>query len=242
MQRYYPGEKVFRTVEVARTRTDGKGLVRLVLNDIWYKFVVDDTNRTVFISENQKVTTSSLFLQVQLTDSFLDNIEKIDNLEYLLSYNNATGVFSFFWNDNKNIVREGCLSVRNGSINQETVCDSCIAAISGTITCSINSSTKVRHMATGYIKTTSQFSEIVKALMEINPVKEFKNFGVAGLLIQLLLMGTLVGLGIWNPSVALIFGGLSVIVGAGMGIIGLSSGSIIVIITLIGVTIGLLRD
>ena len=242
VQRYYPGENVFRTVEVARTSTDGKGLVRLVLNDIWYKFVVDDTNRTVFISENQKVTTSSLFLQVQLTDSFLDNIEKIDNLEYLLSYNNATGVFSFFWNDNKNIVREGCLSVRNGSINQETVCDSCIAAISGTITCSINSSTKVRHMATGYIKTTSQFSEIVKALMEINPVKEFKNFGVAGLLIQLLLMGTLVGLGIWNPSVALIFGGLSVIVGAGMGIIGLSGGSIIVIITLIGVTIGLLRD
>ena len=33
-----------------------------------------------------------------------------------------------------------------------------------------------------------------------------------------------------------------VIVGAGMGIIGLSGGSIIVIITLIGVTIGLLRD
>ena len=241
--RYYPNENIFRIVEIARTSSDGKAQTRLILNNIWYKFIVDNGIENIFISANQKVTTSTLFLQAQLGSDFIEQIKKLGSLDYSLTYNNVTGLATFMWNDVSNIVREGCFRVTNvtGAV-EYAVCNNCLTAASGTLTCQLNATLETRYVGMAYIDTYTKFSHTPIDMFISDTNHEFRTFGIAGLILQMILTGILTAVGLWRPTTALVFGALSVIAGIALGTISFSYGALMFFLILIGVMIGIIKD
>ena len=241
--RYFPGNNSFKTVEIARTGENGDTVARLILNDVFYKFIVADSNKTVFTSTNSKVLGTQLFLTVTGGSDFLQTLEKIENLEYSFTYNNNSGVYTFTFSDSENIIREALLRVTKKSPGgDETLCENSVESSSGTLTCSINTSIESLYIAQAYIDTTTRNSLSLIDIIETNLVKDFERFGTIGLILQIFMINIMVGLGMWRPSAALIFGALTVITGSAMGLVGIGYSSVIAIIALIVLIIGLVKD
>lgn len=240
--RYYPGNNSFKTIEIGRTSNEGKSLVRLIQNDVWYKFIVNDDNTTIFISNVQKVLSTTLFLQIVTGESFLSTIEKVQSLDYSFTYNNDTGVYLFIWNDRNNIVREGRLRVVQKGVGDTVVCDEGVSSTAGSISCTINTSIDAIFIGTAYIDTKTKNSLFPLKIIETYLLEEFARFGVLGLFIQIMILNVLVGIGLWRPSGALIFAAVAVIIGGVTGLVGITYGTIVVLVALLLLFIGLIRD
>ena len=239
--RYSIGNNSFKTVEVARTSNEGKTVTRLILRDVFYKFIIDDANNTLFVSNTQKVLSTSLFFQIKTKSDFVTTFKKLGNLDYSLT--NTTSTFLFVFNDNENIVRSGCLKVIRADASYTNICNTCVNASAGSISCFVNTSVWGNNTFVGsaYIDSISSDSQHLVDTLELN----FQNtdiFGSRGLIITMMLMTIMAGIAIWRPTAALVFGGVSILGAAMMGLVNLTQGTIIIIEGIIILFIGLMRD
>lgn len=234
--RRFIGNNSFKEVEVAKTDDDGSTVVRLVLNDEFYKFVIQEDNVTIFTSTERKILSSQIFIRIGELAEFLETINKVDNLEFTLTNTtlaNGSVDFTFFFNDLENIVREGCLRVRAKGIVDTEICETCSSAASATITCIAPNTTNSILVATAFIDSNTRNSQFVIAVLEIDFLSEFRNFGQIGVYLSLLIMSVMIGVAIWTPTGAMVFGTIAVLASYGMGLIGLSYGTIIGIVAMV---------
>lgn len=240
--RYFPGNNTYKTVEIARTNNNGETVARLILLDVFYRFVVDNGNTTIYGTNAQKVLTSPFFIRTFEENNFLTKLNKIEQLNYALTYNNNTGTFSFTFNDMENIVREGTLRVVRKGIVDTVICSNTVQSSTGTLTCAINTSIKDEYVAQAYIDTNTQNSPAPIDEIYISLVDEFNRLGATGILLQMFLFAVMVGVGIWRPSAAIVMGIVAILAGVFMDLYALSYVAGIYIILLLIVFIGLARD
>lgn len=150
----------YYTVESCTTNGVGECILRLVLNDVTYRFSVtgsDGEDKTfkstgTTVSDDQKVFSSELTLVIDEQD---DNVEAVFNRLQIsgdVSYSNASEEFTFTWNDPSGLSITACLEVvRRIGGGFTTINTSCSASSAGTVTQAINTSVGDEFIGTGYV-------------------------------------------------------------------------------------------
>ncbi len=156
--RYYPGENVFRIVEIAKTDEVGQTLGKMVLADVFYKFIIEAPAGTV------KLDTGVLRI-LSLTRSFgisfvvdvLDTWKKIHGVSFSTTCTKGTQTCRITWSDESNIVQDVTLEVwRINGLTDKLLFSQTIAAASGTISYIVTEDTATnRYVARGFIESNT---------------------------------------------------------------------------------------
>ena len=217
--RYYPGENVFRLVEVSKTDETGQTLGKMVLADVFYKFIIHKPIGTV------KLTTD-IFRLLSLTRSFgitsatnyLDTWNKINGVSITTTCTKATKTCRVTWSDDSNIVQDVTLEVWNmNGLNNYLLSSQTTASAAGTISYTIlEDTTGNSYEARSYIESNTGTSRYVGAFIGLifpdNPLWETSGDRVASLFPLFLLVVVI--------TFALIdFGAVGIVIGSLLGMI-----------------------
>lgn len=140
LQRFYPGENLWRTVQIDKTDEDGQLLFWVYQNTHDYKLLWEDAGGSLDATSPLKfICDSSTECEVAFTLQDPSSADNYAGMDYSYSYNNATGIVSFSWTDSNNLVTSVNLLVQqiasNGFVD---ICDTTTASSSGTIICNVS--------------------------------------------------------------------------------------------------------
>lgn len=227
--RYYPGENVFRVVEIAKTDETGKSLGKMVLADVFYKFIIKKPAGTI------KLDTGILRV-LSLTRSFgiafatdpLDTWRRIEGVDTSVTCTRDTQTCRITWSDTSSVVQDIRLEVwRMNGLADEMLFSNTVAAASGTISYTIiEDTTGNRYVAKGFIESntgrTTYPTEWASLIYSDNPFFTDSTHRLASIFPLFLLMIVLV--------FALIdFGTVGIVIGSMLGLV---TGSIVGILPL----------
>lgn len=221
--RYYPGEGVYRTVEIEKTDDNGQTLGKMRLADVFYKFIVSYEGAVKLDTEVQKMLSTTKTLILNLQEDVLESWNLIDDVYTSVTCTESTATCRFSWSDPSNIVEFARLQVYQvNSFNQVLLSSQELASPSGTLVYVIpGNTTGLRYIAQGYIETTTENSFYPVGLDEIEYIQSLSDkFGgeKAGLWFPFLLLllslsavfmipGPLAAVGVIIGSVIAILGG-----------------------------------
>jgi len=224
--RYYPGTNKYELVESHETDIYGQGVGRLIENDVKYNFIIKDENNVIkketeILSVACRSTSLTCVLPFVIEDT-TDYTERFFNqtdFEWDFTFSNDTNRFTFTWNDLTGDFATNRLFVQRRLFNgTTTVCNITSSATFGSLICDVGDS-KARYVAQVF-RDLLGHSEDRIAVINTNVGEIFGTFGKEGLMWGFILLFTLVGVGAFNPSVAvtLYFVGL-----IGLGSLGIIS-------------------
>lgn len=208
------------------TGTEGTCTMRLILYDPTYRFVVDYNDATVKTTGDQKITSTSVVITVDLTTDELAQIKSNLDVTGNVTYNNNTETFTFTWNNPAGTNVQGCMEVtaRKAGIYTTLNNTNCGTSSSGSVTYTINESIYDEFTAKGYV-TSDGIRRLVDTYGLITG-----GFGTGaganGLFIfGFFILGTLAMAMLWNPIAApiVLVGGLALFSFAGIISIPLAS-------------------
>ena len=158
MLRFYPGEDELRIVEISKTDETGQTLGKMVLADVFYKFIIESPAGTV------KLDTDVLRM-LSLTRSFgisfvvdvLDTWKKIHGVSFSTTCTKGTQTCRITWSDESNIVQDVTLEVwRITGLSDKLLFSQTTAAASGTISYTVTEDTATnRYVAKGFIESNT---------------------------------------------------------------------------------------
>lgn len=212
IQRWDIGTNNHYTVGMVKTGNDGKGIINLRLNDAFYRYVVVYNGITYLITDDTKESATSRTLRIYL--AVQNPFAQFNNINYALTFNNNTNVYSLVYADTTGGVETGCLRVSQLEGNSTSLLSySCINTASGTIAYPVTQNGTVVAEAI-FILTPSYNSvqKVVDTLIEtIGVAQRFLVIGHFGEVGSLILIGTLAMVGVFTGSILL--GGVLVIAG-----------------------------
>lgn len=240
--RYYEDENVFRTIEISRTDVNGEALMHLAAlagTEPFYQLIIKDQNGEVLkVTNPAKIVQSSINIQVDTIDSFIQILDQVNSISRSLTFNNATRTATFFYSDPNNIVQEGTIRATKYTVRgTEIICESTVSSPSSTLFCNIGNSTGeiiIQGLVTRYDGQKEPLADYSLSTPN-NP------YGKYGLLIFFIEFMTIGGVGLWHPVAAIIYGGIVIIANVVMGFIPLSYTAIVMILIMIFAIIARLR-
>ena len=154
---------------------------------------------------------------------------------------NSPILSEFTFSDSSNFVREGKLVVTRKTTLQNTeVCNTSLVAATGTIECNLTSyvSQSGQFVAVGWIDsaTTTSWYAVQSAVKEFYGSSRYV-WGTAGAFYALLIVIAMALLGLWNPNVTMIMGGVGMIVCFMLGLIPIGIGWLVGLIVVIVMSI-----
>lgn len=231
--RYYPKDATYKTVEILKTDYYGQATARLVLYDVWYKFLVSYNGETIIETTPLKVVSNEMTLKKGAGEAVLTDWLNLRNVQYSLTYLNDSKTFKFVFTDTSGLVQEGCLRVvkRTGTKDTE-ICNECQESSAATITCTLPEDAEDTYVATGWF--TINPTRSVTLWITITGKKLAEYFGKDGILIGLLLVITCAAVGIWSAPVAIAMSIVGLITALMLGFVMMSYAAIISIV-LVGI-------
>lgn len=241
----YPGATsgdppIYRTVEIARTDTNGQAIIHINRDIDTYILLFKINGNEVSRTLPAQILTNSLFFTFNLAGNFLDNEDTVDGITRSLVYDNTTGNVTFEWSDTSGVVNKGCLIIdKINSWGITNIAYKCVDTASGVLIAAIGSNAVLdgQYRMTGRIEGSS--SNIVKAVEQfmIDFDNRHENFGTQGPFYAGILLFSLAAVGLASPIAMLVFLGLGLYITTTMGLLSLGSGGLIAIITLIAFAI-----
>ena len=227
--RYYPGENVYRTVEIAKTDEVGQSLGKMVLADVFYKFIIEKPAGTIKLNtEVLRILSLTRSFGISLATNYLDTWNKIHGVSYSTTCTLGTKTCRVTWSDTSNIVQDVTLEVwRITGLNDQMIYSETTAAAAGTISYTIVEDTTGNiYRAYAYAESNTGTSRYSFDFSELrfydNPFFTDSGDRIASLFPLLLLVIVLV-------FVLVDWGAVGVTIGA---LLGLISGSIIGVLPL----------
>ena len=198
--RYYSNNDSFTQVEQVFTDFKGEAGVKLIANDVFYKFLIKDENSNLLRTvDSFKIFQSEYVFKVQTRDKFGDDTLNVNRIQGDITYTNASKTFTMVYSAPTGLVNEMCLRVdRTSQFAVVNECNNCLGTDSGSINCVVNVTNGNNYRAYAYLDSNTEFSEgltytinelFVKAGDFLLTFKE-KGNGV-GLFISLLFMMTI---------------------------------------------------
>jgi hypothetical protein len=134
VQRYDILTNSYNTVESFNTNFEGKGVISVVLNSEYYKFIVyDDKGNLVYTSSPSYIYTNTVNLVVSLTSTGFQNYFTVNRITGILNFNNNTRLLTFTYADSDGIATQGCiLAWRLTGTDKTLNSSSCALGASGT--------------------------------------------------------------------------------------------------------------
>lgn len=241
--RYYIDINGYRTVEMARTDSQGQAVLRVQPNIIPYKLSVLSTCGNWTSIPTKLIDTSNEYT-ILTAQSALISLEKIPGVSTSLTYNNATRTFIYTWADTNNLVTSGCLSITKVARGTRSIINNtCSSTNSGSLlyTIPLADTNQSSFIAQGYITTNTRYSTYYTDQQSITFATAFevmKNFGPV---IALLLLLALILAGPVGTAEVLIGSLAALIISVWMGFVYFSWTSIISIIVFVVAVIYKLR-
>lgn len=135
LQRFYPDENIWRTVQIDRSDFNGQVVFYITENSQDYRLVFIKDGRILDSTEELKFLCDSSVCEVTfIVDDSTSTISP--KLLVNVGYDNNTEVFQVNWTDTTGITNSIRLKVtQERGDNQLTICDTTVSSSSGTINC-----------------------------------------------------------------------------------------------------------
>lgn len=237
IQRYYPGEGIFRTVQVSKTDGSGDGIGFYKTETVDYKHFITLNNSVLLDTTRGKIVGNDVpFTLIFTTGSQSSNpwsvFEDNPNILTNLFFNDTTKIVTYSYIDNTGGITFGRLLVEqwsNSNRTKITVCDVNSEFSSATLTCNVTGFNGLIY-AQGFITQSNSLTDLISFI--VNASRDI--FDKTGLILALFIILTTAMGFIWNPTVGIIGVNASIIF---VNLIGLASFSPVFIFSIIGASI-----
>ena len=219
ISREYVGEGLFKSVEVAKTDSQGQTIVHLVLGDVRYDIVVKKEGEILATFDNVvavcqdagsgecTLNLNQLATQVQPLD-----YENLGNIAYYWTLDRADRTIQVDFTSTDSLVVKVDLNVTKfDNYFNESVCDETLTSTTGTITCNIPANFgNVSFLAEIY----SDGEFVGQTLFSLSP-QALESFGYTGVIMVIIMFMVLPLMFVSSP-VGMVFGGIIAIVMMGL--------------------------
>ncbi len=145
IQRFYPGENLFRTIQIARTDDSGKSIGFFETETVDYRFIIKFNDEVLLITSTQKIVGESVPFTLTFTigedlGTPWGGLEDLVLLTQLLTFNKSTNIITFTYEDISNNFTRGRLVVELQNLSSPmnlTVCNEDSSQASATIICNV---------------------------------------------------------------------------------------------------------
>lgn len=199
-RRWNPITDQFTLVAMCSTDFSGHCSMYIRQDDAWHTYSVVKDNQVLFLSNPLIETQTERTLIISLIPD--DPFQQFNNIQFDLSWNNNTNIFTLDWTDITGLAATGCLRVKQISDNSvlSYQCSTTAAAVlSYQIT---QNGTFVGQALFTQNNSQGTFTGVVdQIIVTIGKADRFVTIGLRGLVPGLLLIGTLtiIGLSIAGP-------------------------------------------
>lgn len=240
--RFDVGNGVYRTTEVLRTDSEGFAIGNIVPVTEWYKFNIEVNGVTRLQTEPEKFTsgTTTREFRIDVDTNWYDHYDTANNIEYNLSFNEATNNFKFAFNDPSGSMTTGCLKVEKlNSTGTYLIADNCTTSTSAIVL--VNVAPVGTNMTGRHYKAAARINLNPPLTLDIKEkifarAQSIFNLGSKGksigIMVTFMLSLTLGFIGIWSIPVAVILMIIGVVFSILTGFYILSTGSLITLIVL----------
>ena len=228
--RYYPGENIYKTVEVVKTDEQGKSLGKMVLADVFYKFILEKPAGTVKLNTDVlRILSLTRSFGISFAEDVLDTWDKIHGVSISTTCTKGTQTCRTTWSDGSNIIQDVTMEVwRINGLTNSKIFTNTVASSSGSIVYTIVEETDGnRYEARSYIEsntgTSNYLADIATLLFSDNPFFTDSEQRLASLFPLFLLVVVLIFALIDFSAVGVTIGALvGLVLGSILGILPLS--------------------
>jgi len=162
--RYYPGDGIYRIVQIAKTDDNGKSVGFFQTETVDYKFIIKKNGETLLETGKQKVIpevspyTLTFNTGTDLGEPWSSQAD-IPSLESSLSFDADTGIVTYSYIDSSGNFTQARLFVQEQSLANSTdytiICNDTSSLSSSTMTCNVGNESGF-YMASSYITRTGE--------------------------------------------------------------------------------------
>jgi len=162
-ERFYPGEGVFKVVQVSETDDNGRTLGFFQTETVEYRFILKQNGSTVLTTNKQKIVGESVPFTLTFTigedeGAAWEPFEEVDDLTSSIDFDKTSNIVSFSYADTSEDFSLGRLVVEkvNASGLQNTIiCSETSIESSAIITCNLTGNSTGRYIMRGIITRDS---------------------------------------------------------------------------------------
>lgn len=240
VQRYYTSSTSW--VDITTLKTDGLGQASawLVPYTEAYRFLVYEGNVLVKTIDPMYLTADSYIFD--LLGSAGNDYAVFNGVVIDCEYNNETKIMRCTATDPSGLMTSATLVVyENKMFGADIYCTSTAVGSAITPTCNLNDVSGFSDNATYIFSGVINGNTYIFETGLIGSIPTISDYGLTGVYATLLLFITLVLLGAWNPSAAVVLGGVAIFVSKMLGILIISEVVLVIILFITLITVYKLR-
>jgi hypothetical protein len=226
--RYYPETGNYRTVEIAKTDDNGQTLSKMILADVFYKFILSQDGELKLDTNVQRMLSTTKNFFFRQAEDVLESFTKIDDVESSVTCTEGTQTCRFTWLDTTGLVQDATLVVyRNNHLGRKILSAQTEASPAGTIVYTITENVSGNYYeAEGRLETTTENSLYTtdSASLDYSLTQIFGAFGTSALFPFMILALTLLAAFTEIGAIPVMIGGIVILVGGSA--LGLISGGL----------------
>lgn len=247
-QRFFTSTNSYKTVAQIQTDYEGKGVVNLQVEDVYYRFVLVQNDTIVaeiapFVIICAEGNTCPPYY-ITLPLSSLETpayYQWLGALQYGCSFNNVSTVLSCTVNDPTGLSVGAQLVVQEKlSVSFNQTCLSSCATAACTLTCTLGNVTGRYFRWSLYLNLTNGNQSLIDTGTLDDLRGPFYAFGDMGLILGLLIFLVLVFVGLPNPEISIVLGLFAVVISWLLGLWPITMGAVVGLVA-VGVIMILIR-
>jgi len=243
MQIYHAGS--WETVEIATTNDDGETVNHIYTEDSVYRFKIYSAGTLLHTTTGSIISCPSTPCTVTITisaeiDEVLPDFEDLVSLTSSLVYSKSTEIVTYTYTDTSGNFTRGRLYVIRKAFGESDItftCNDTSSIATAILTCDLSTSNNGTYIATGFITRTNERMVERKAFHKIRDIVGV--IGLDGVLWSMFLLIGILMLGVYRPSLGIIFGVVGVVM---LSLLQLIQITITAIVALIGIAAILLIE
>ena len=238
VQKYDVPTNTFTTAEIVKTDSEGNSYAQMILNTVWYSFILNLGGEVVLQTLPTKIVSTTKNFRINIDEAdYFDQFSTIDNLQFLLT--NNTQRFSLTFVDTTGNVQQTCLKVIRRTINADTtISDNCTFSASSTQLVDFPadaSNSSDTFIATAYVIISDDYNPL--DVLSVSFDNTYQTYGQSGIFISFLLAIVAVMIGLWSPVASIMLLSLVLVGSIVLGMFYLSWPVLIAWLIMAGITV-----
>jgi len=246
VQKYDVGTGMWFTSEIAETDSEGKTIQHFYTEDNLYRFKIYDDGVLLYTSPSKIIACPSTpcTVTIIISEAFINPLipfQNLGSLDSTLTYSKATNIVTYTYSDTSGNFTQGRLYVIRSNPGEPNIlftCNETSSSSTAVLTCDLSAETNGTYIATGYITRGSTENLIERKIF--NKIRSIvAGIGVDGVLWSIFFLIGIIMLGVYRPSLGIIFGIVGVLM---LWLLQLMEITITALVALIGIAIILLLE
>jgi len=175
IERFYPGENLFRIVQISKTSENGKTIGFFETETVDYRFIISKDALILLITSQQKIVgeTAPFTLTFTIGENLgkpWKTLENLTDLQSSLVFNNSNGLVTYTYIDTSGNFSLGTLIVERENFSFATntaLCNMNSSQSSATIICNMSGNTTGTFIARGFVTRNTVETLIIQIIFII---------------------------------------------------------------------------